>query len=383
MKSLPWLACIPKVLLGICCAGMWCCGPAPVRAERAEDLTEYLGQVNAEMDKLLAEYARLPQKPLTFSANMILAHGSIVKRVPVEVLLACAEALKDAGVQRVDLNPGITSIFDPEVRSKYEALIAHIRRLGLQVAINPEYDKHNDTTITTFRGFENTVVKAYAEWAARFKPDHFVLMHEPTTMMARMGPDTTPRQWRGFIEATAAVVKRASPRTRIGAGAFAGASPREVPFYEEFAHMPELEFLTVDNYSGSHAAIARMDQMTRLAHEVHKPVYMEETWRPHFMPPGVQHKKGNSQESESVFGFGYAGFEPVDAKWLKVMTLYAATHGMESMTPFQTRCFFHYAKAPPYDGPTYDREVEQAILHRQRTKTFFAFQQLTREFCFH
>lgn len=49
------------------------------------------------------------------------------------------------------------------------------------------------------------------------------------------------------------------------------------------------------------------------------------------------------------------------------------------MALFQTRCFFLHVNSPPYDGPVYNREVRKAMLEKQRTKTFHAFQEYIRE----
>ncbi len=342
-------------------------------------LAEYLSKTEADIARIDAADARLPRKPIVLGCNLILAHGSTIARVPDDVLLAYADALKEAGAQRIEINPLVTARDEAQVEAKYTALVNHIRKLGLKVAINPEATEPSRGGITTFEQYQKEAISRYESWASRLQPDEFVLVHEPTTMSARMHIETRPEQWRAFIEATASVVRRASPRTRIGAGCFAGTSARETPFFEEFSRIPVLQFLTADNYVSDAAAIERMDHMAAVAHSAKKPIYIEETWRPHFILPGTRHEHGKSMESESALGFGYKGFEALDAKWLDAMARYAATHGFESMTAFQTRCFFLYVDAKPTDGPEFDSKVEQAIRHRDRTDTFRAFQRIANE----
>src|ERR1022692_545141 len=48
--------------------------------------------------------------------------------------------LKAAGVQRVEFNPSIATMSPPGNVTKYDAIVRHIRELGLQLAINPEYE---------------------------------------------------------------------------------------------------------------------------------------------------------------------------------------------------------------------------------------------------
>ena len=347
---------------------------------KTEGLPEYLKRTDLQINRMMAAYGNAPRNPLVFGCNLVLAHGGIINRVPVPVLLKSADALKEAGAQRIEMNPLVKDGGDPRAARKYKAVIEHIRALGLQIAINPESADPAIAGISNFDTYQKAALAAYAQWASDYKPDHFVLVHEPTTMAARMHIHTTPEQWRGFIEATAKAVKQASPRTRIGAGCFAGLTDREIPFFQEFSTIPELEFLTLDNYVGTPRAIATMDQMVKIAGGAQKPLYMEETWRPHFLRKGQPHMEGKSMESISAIGFGWAGFESLDERWIQAMTLYAATHGMESVTVFQTRCFFLYVTSGPTDGPVYEKQVEQAVLENKHTQTLEAFLQYTKKF---
>jgi len=343
-------------------------------------LAEYMTKTRGEIQRMTDAFSKLPRKPIGFGCNLTLAHGGTIRRVPLDVLEAAADALKEAGASRIEINPVVTGSVDPAVEAKYKALIAHIRGLGLAIAINPESADPNQGGIHDFAEWQSAAVREYAQWAAEFQPDYFVLIHEPTTMAARLHVQTTPADWRGFIEATNKVVRQASPKSRIGAGCFAGLTDREIPFFKEFSQLGELDMLSIDNYVGTERAINTMDQMVAMAVAAHKPYYMEETWRPHFIRKGAQHTEGASIESISALGYGYEGFASLDAKWMEAMSLYAATHGMESMTVFQTRCFFLYVPSQPTDGPDYDRKVQAAILQKQRTPAFDGFLSDTREF---
>jgi hypothetical protein len=63
------------------------------------------------------------------------------------------------------------------------------------------------------------------------------------------------------------------------------------------------------------------------------------------------------------------------------MTLYAATLGLESVTPFWTQTFFAYV---PEDwsglDPRYNHRVVDAVRQGERTRTYEAFKELVREF---
>jgi hypothetical protein len=354
--------------------------PRTLFADSVEDT--FLAQTNARIDQLTEQYSTLPRQPIIFSANLFFAHGSIVKWMPTEDLLAYADALKEAGVQRVDINPGLTSMTDPVIVAKYDALVAHIRALGLKLAVNVQYSPSTDGPLTGFNQYQSDALAEDEQIAERYHPDNFVLVHEPSTMNARMGIRVSPDQWRDFIVATAAVVKKASPTTRVGAGCYA--QPNELPYFEEFSQIPEVDFLTADNYADGPRAMNTLDRMTTIAHQAGKPVYMEETWRPHMLAPGWQSQNlhGESMDHVSVKGVGNSFFEQLDGKWLRTMAMYAATHGMEAITPFSTDTFFLYVDSGPdgEDSPDYIRQVQQAIEQKQRTSTFHAYQQVIQEF---
>jgi len=355
-------------------------GDSSVPLGQTPGLDEYMKATANEIATINATDSRLTNSKIQFGCNLVLAHGANIGHEPLDVLLAAADALKAAGAERIDINPVVTVKPEPAVAKKYLALIAHIHQLGVKLELNPESEPPARTGIDSFATFQDTALKDYADWAARYKPDNFVLIHEPTTMSARLHIQTTPDQWVSFIQAAAKVVKAASPNTLVGAGCFTGLSDRETPFFDAFVKLPELDFVTFDNYVGTPRAVACMDHFNQLAHAANKPIYMEETWRPHFLEKGAKHEQGASMESISAVGFGYAGFQDLDAQWLNAMAHYAATHGMQDMNAFQTTCFFAYTDLDPTDGPGFDNKVNAAVLANQHTPTYTAFQTLARRY---
>jgi len=351
-------------------------------AGQEADESRYIGSLNSALDSLIAKFSALPQHPVIFSANLILAHGVGVKGVPAKALLEYIDALKAAGAQRIQFNPAVTSVDDPEVMERYDAVVKHIRESGLQVQINLVYarigNRNADMAIRDFRDFAVPAVKACAQFAARYRPDYLVPVHEPLTMDVRMGIRVAPPAWVQYLDDAVRAVKRASPNTLVGAGAWY----RELPYYRAFAAMPNLDFLTIDIYDQTQLDI--YDQMVRIAHAANKPVSIEETWRPAFTGPLPQHalSSGTGIESHTIKGVGHADFEDLDAKWMKAMVLYASTHGMEAVTPFYSQTFFAYVASGP-DRPIdreYNEKVIQAIAQGRRTKTFEEYRTLQQKF---
>lgn len=353
----------------------------PAAGQEADE-SRYLSSVNAALDDLIARLSKLPQQPVVFSANLLLAHGVGVKGVPTKTLLDYIDALQAAGAQRIQFNPAVTSIDDAEAMEKYDAVVKHIRGAGLQVQINLVYarigDRNADMQIQRFRDFAAPAVKACAQFAARYHPDYLVPVHEPLTMNVRMGIRAAPAAWVAYLDAAIRAIKSASPGTRVGAGAWY----RELPYYQAFAAMPNLDFLTMDIYDQTQLSV--YDRMVQIAQAANKPVSIEETWRPAFTGPLPEHalSTGTGIESHTIKGVGSADFEDLDVKWMKAMVLYACTHGMEAVTPFYSQTFFAYVASGP-DRPAdreYNQKIVQAIAQGQRTKTFAEYRSLQQKF---
>jgi hypothetical protein len=148
----------------------------------------------------------------------------------------------------------------------------------------------------------------------------------------------------------------------------------EMEFLRAFAVVPELDILTLDIYQLEHLPI--FTEMTTIARQNGKRVYVEETWRPPFAVPGP----GDTLDTLAVQGVGDQGFKVLDAKWLQAVTQYAGGLGLEAVTPFWTQTFFKYV--PEGGGnaldPGYTLQVAEAIRNGERTETFFAFRSLIR-----
>src|SRR5581483_9693684 len=216
--------------------------------------TQFVNAANAAITGLTATLGS-PAHPIVYSGNLVFANGAVVDKASTQVLLNYVDGLKAAGVQRVDLNPGYTSINDPVATAKYDAVVRHIRELGLQLSLNPEVNTLELGKGATFQDYQNTAMETFPKLAARYQPDNFVIIHEPTTMDARMGDvQTTVADWDGFIKAIAPLIKQVSPRIRLGAGGFQNGalsklSEQENAYFQDFATIPDLDFLTMDIYN--------------------------------------------------------------------------------------------------------------------------------------
>src|SRR5580698_5385926 len=109
---------------------------ASLRAQTPETEQPFIAATTAAIAGFQAT-STPPTHQVVFSGNLSEAQGGIITSRPLSVLLQIVEGIKAAGGQRVDLNPGVESINDPTVTAMYDAIVAHIRELGMQLAINP------------------------------------------------------------------------------------------------------------------------------------------------------------------------------------------------------------------------------------------------------
>ena len=237
-----------------------------------------------------------------------------------------------------------------------------------------------------FDTFQTAALESYAQLAARYQPENFVIIHEPTTATASLGlPTTTVEQWHDFITAAVPLIKAASPHTRLGAGAFQNGvlpelSAQENTFFQDFATIPALDFLTMDLYNDDTFPVYQ--QWIALAHANGKGIYIEETGEPKYLPvplPTTLFSANGylteSLDSISVIGAANADFAPLDASWLEAMADFASANGLEALTTFETEPFFALGTTghDTETDPVYVSAVSAAVAKGQLTSTGKAY----------
>ncbi len=330
-------------------------------ASQTPTVQQFISSVNTSIQTLMSGLQ--PSQPIVFSGNLVFADGKAVAGQNITTLLAYVDGLKAAGAQRVDLNPGVTTVTTDSTRQLYDQVVRHIRELGMQVAINPEFTPGELGKGITFQDFQTAAEQNYVELATRYQPDIFVIVHEPTTAAASMGVDTTVQEWHNFILDLGPRIKAASPHTRLGAGGFQNGvlpqlSQQENTYWMDFVtNIPTcsasntttgcLDVMTMDIYNDD--TFPTYAQYIAAAKTAGKGIYIEETWAPHYLPVPLPSdaisstgKLKESLDAIALVGAGDSVFESLDSAWLQAMATWASANGMEAITAFTTEAFFAY-----------------------------------------
>jgi uncharacterized protein (TIGR03437 family) len=349
---------------------------APLAAQNQNE-QQYIASVNTAINNLVATLGN-PTQPIIIGGNLVGAYGTKIANMDLSVVLDWVDGLKAAGVQRIEFNPSMATLTHPGNVTAYDAIVRHIRELGLQLAINPEYEmgEIDPSPITNFAEFQAQALAEYQELASRYQPDNFVIIHEPDTASARLGFTTTLSEWKGFIQAAAPIIKAASPHTRVGAGCDYNPAlatyASEDAYFQSFVTMPELDFMTMDIYS---TAFDKFAEWGQLAQANGKPAYIEEVWAPFDLPNPIGPWNGEPLADRAIIGPVDADFAAMDANWLHGMMLFASANHLEAMTAFTTEAFFYYGSASDAtpDNTTYQTADEQAIQQGQLSSTGQAY----------
>jgi len=351
----------------------------------AQNQTEqqYISSVTTAINRLVGTLGT-PTQPIVIGGNLVGAYGTKIANIDLSVVLDWVDGLKAAGVQRVEFNPSMATMSHPGNVTKYDAIVRHIRELGLQLAINPEYEvgEVDPSPITTFAEFQMQALAEYQVLASRYQPDNFVIIHEPDTASARLGFATTITDWQNFILAAAPLIKAASPHTRVGAGCDYNPAlatyESEDSYFQSFVTMPVLDFMTMDIYS---TAFDKFAQWAQLAQANSKGVYIEEVWAPFDLPDPLGPWNGEPLADRALIGPVNSDFAAMDADWLQGMLLFASANHMEAITPFTTEAFFLYGPAgeDTPDNTVYQAADEQAIQQGQLSTTGQAYLAASRQ----
>lgn len=217
----------------------------------------------------------------------------------------------------------------------------------------------------------------------RWHPDHYAVLHEPTTQEKYYEFDMSPEEWQAQIARCCEQAKKIDPAVKTSVTVLN--NKKEIGFVDYFVKIPDLDVVGFDLYGvwGLDEKSAEGDivgEKIDLIHAHGKEVWMEEGW----LSDHKEHPETNPPKR-------FEGFDDpkrawMDSKWIRVIAYYAQNHNMEAIEPFFTNSFILY---PGYDPTTYDgklkptqryiHDFKTALYEGKRTPTFYAFKDVIKE----
>ena len=343
-------------------------------------LTQNLNAETALLQKGLSN-GTLKKSSVGFDCELFLAQGAYVPYFKASDIDLYVDALKAAGVTRIDIYVDSMAYFnktdskDEAVVATYDTVIQHIHDQGLQLVLDPQYDITNKA-ITTFAAYQAAALPVYATMAQKYHPDVFIAMHEPSTFEGRSGVKITPQQAASFVDQAAQIVKQNSPNTKIGAYGLT----TELPFVQAFAALPSVQIIGLDTYNSSPATFSTLDQIVQLAKNAGKQVFFAETWRLPAVDPSDK-VSANQQNGKDI---GDGQYESLDKLWMDTMALYASANGLTNLDYFWSPTFFWYNS--PQSGSVssldykYESQVVSALEAGTHTGTYDELSSLIQQY---
>ncbi len=348
----------------------------------------YLADQNAGLDAVEASIAGLVGKKPLFAGVLHLAHGQIIAKMPLDVLIASADALKEAGVERVDIYTTQSAWRDkiPADIAKYDALVAHNRQLGLKLGFDPEVDPR--TLTGGYAQWKPWAIAAYTEMARRYQPEKFSVMHEPTAMDMSLREKVSPATWAAFATEACAAIAAVSPHTVCTVAIL----PFERAEFDALIKVPAIKSIGFDifgdghdffNYdsSGLRHQIDELASMIKAARAAGKSLHIAETGRQiwDFMDLTATSRAEMSHQSYQDYNIGDPRYIDLDGRWFETMAHYAAAHEFDSIMLFRTTTFFTYS--PPGTNTSlvsagYIRAVAEAVAAHKRTGMFDTYRRV-------
>jgi hypothetical protein len=325
--------------------------PAPYRA--------LVATLNQQVSSFATEVGSSSSKGHTvLAASLIAADGNIGQGLLAPAALTRASTmlrrLHQMGPRGVMLEVGFPLLLPSFANSTgytsfYEQLAAMIHADGMTLSIeqNPVFASSQISSLHP--DFSGLTVASYADEQRQeaqiiidtMHPSYLTVLDEPDTFGSNLSlPLNAPATGVALVERELSGLNRGS--TKVGAGTGTWTSPA---YDEALLTGTSIDYLSVHVYPLAQADVDNLNTDVSAAAQAHKPVVMDETWlykdllTGNFDSTGTIHANPAGAANEQKLDT-YSFFEPIDQRFLTLITRYARTHGVLFVSPFSTLNFF-------------------------------------------
>ncbi len=317
-------------------------------------------KLNAWLDKKLVEWKPSTIKPMQLAVYDLFASDDQFTKRDTAFDMRFLEVLEQTDSSIIVLYIRPNSYFSQKER--YDAIIDNIRKDGKKLFIGARFD---DVQMS-FNEYDKQLTDYTKNIISVIKPDYYGLVIEPSTMERKHGFNASDEEWIQSIKKNSELSKQLSPNTKTAVGGH----KMELNFLQLASNIDTLDIIGFNIYdmSGidpdSSSYLGKGDVVGNtidLANLKGKETWVLETWVTDLTASKERQKIGVQEF-----------MEPIDAKWIRVISYYAQMHNMKVVTPFFTGKFIAY---------TEDTNVFMDSLNGEnRTPVYQTFKDLIQEF---
>lgn len=376
--------------------------PAGVPAQYAGIYAELEGQL-ARFERAIGARWDGTKAPVLFGGELLAANGHIgpglIQPGHERGVEASLDAFQALGMSAATFQISFPVLYRPFYKSDeeyaaylaaYKKFASAVRSRGMKLIVKTQavFSKGGWTGMDVGTFYKRLTVDEYVRGRAQvaltiareLRPDYLIVVMEPDTETDQTGlPMDTPAAGVRVVNAVLAAL-RAEGIAGIKVGAGTGTWQRD---YEAFARAfaaTGLDFIDLHIYPVNRDYLDRAVTIAQIAKAAGKAVAMTEAWL---------YKAGTSELSqgftaENIFGRdAFSFWEPLDRKFLDVMTAFAHAERLLFISPFWTKYFHAYVDhdeakglAPADLAALSNRRAAEAIVAMRFTETGLTYKGL-------
>lgn len=236
-------------------------------------------------------------------------------------------------------------------KSRFDNAIANVRKSDKELYLIG-FGAYN---VKSFADYKAESVYYAKKLASEYKPEYYVVVSEPTTMAKGKiwRAEASVEAWTELVKEACDAVKEASPSTKC----VATTHGLEGEYSRAFSKIDSLDVIGLNPLIATEVEEQILPQI-EVAKADGKEVWFEQCWL--------------TLQSHETFFMPWR--EPLDAKYIEAISLFAQKHGVSGMTPFFSLKYIGYFQKT--DSPSI---MMNAIKTNQRTEVFYVYREIIKE----
>jgi hypothetical protein len=321
----------------------------PAEYQRLYD--EIYGKLDT-FDKYLNSQSNGTENQITFGAELLPANGhqgeKLLTPETYEGTLVYLDALQSLGIQgvKVSINyPLLAPDFPDSDRylEYYKNLAQELRKRNMKMLVaignlfpDPSFtDLQISFSNLTFAEYRQTKRQIAERIISEIHPDYLTLANEPSTEAMTTGLKVTVPEFTETVRYVLNGLNHSGVLIGAGAGTW-----NSLDYVKSLAQDTEIDYIDIHIYPANYLEQALT--IADIAHASNKRLIIGEAWT-YKVYDSELGDLGNIATQADIFGRDvYSFWEPLDSKFLKILTELANIKGYEFISPFWSKYFFGY-----------------------------------------